>query len=237
MTATDRLTREAIDERLRRLGLIARGAFSLEPGELDAFGLGRSWQSLVVVGNAGPALWSLLELVLATDPDPDPLDRWTRRVLDPLAQELGGQAIYPFDGPPFLPLQRWAQRAEPVFPSPIGPLIHPRFGMWHAYRAALLFRTPLEAEPASVSPAEPAESPCESCEARPCLTTCPVGAFSREGYDTEACAAHLASPDGADCMEQGCRARRACPVGQASIYPPLQARFHMEAFLAARRSS
>jgi hypothetical protein len=33
----------------------------------------------------------------------------------------------------------------------------------------------------------------------------------------------------------GCLARRACPVGQAHVYGPAQARFHMAAFLAAHR--
>ena len=35
--------------------------------------------------------------------------------------------------------------------------------------------------------------------------------------------------------ERGCMARRACPVGRDHLYPAAQARFHMEAFLNARR--
>ena len=52
--------------------------------------------------------------------------------------------------------------------------------------------------------------------------------------DVPACAAHLGSQQGTDCMELGCRARRACPVGRAYIYEPAQALFHMSAFLCAR---
>ena len=47
-------------------------------------------------------------------------------MIEALARELGGKALFPFGGPPFLPFQRWAQRAEPVHSSPIGLLIHPR---------------------------------------------------------------------------------------------------------------
>jgi hypothetical protein len=63
-----------------------------------------------------------------------------------------------------------------------------------------------------------------------------VGAFATEGYDAAACAGHVAAPAGADCLELGCRARRACPVGPERQYDPAQARFHMAAFLAARRA-
>jgi hypothetical protein len=34
-------------------------------------------------------------------------------------------------------------------------------------------------------------------------------------------------------MSGGCLARRACPVGREYAYDPAQARFHMQAFLAA----
>jgi hypothetical protein len=129
-----------------------------------------------------------------------------------------------------LPFQRWAQRAEPVFPSPIGMLIHPEHGLWHAYRGALAFA----GEIAGLPPRGAAHSPCDSCADKPCLTTCPVGAFGPEGYDVPACAAHLRRPAGADCMGLGCRARRACPVGRQATYLPEQAAFHMAAFLGAR---
>ena len=73
-------------------------------------------------------------------------------------------------------------------------------------------------------------SPCDSCQDRPCLTACPVQAFSQTDYDVPRCIDWLNSPGGKDCMELGCRARRACPVGQDYLYVPSQAHFHMEAF-------
>jgi hypothetical protein len=124
-----------------------------------------------------------------------------------------------------MPFQRWAMRAEAVHPSPIGMLIHPLFGLWHAYRAALAWPEGLDL------PARPAlASPCETCAEKPCLSTCPVGAFSRRGYDVPSCVRHLDTPAGADCMGEGCRARRACPVGRDYRYAPVQAEFHMLPF-------
>ena len=139
-----------------------------------------------------------------------PLDRWSRMVLD----EFAGRALLPGDGPPWLPFQRWAQAADAVYPSPIGILIHPEFGLWHGYRGALAF-----AEALPTPARDPRPSPCESCADRPCLSTCPVNAFGSEGYDVPACTGHLADPAGADCLETGCRARRACPVGRDYHYP------------------
>lgn len=128
-------------------------------------------------------------------------------------------------GPPWLPFQRWAMRAEPVTASPLGILIHPDWGLWHSYRGALAFRERLDL------PAVPARaSPCASCAAKPCLTACPVSAFSTEGYDVAGCRAHIATPAGADCMSGGCLARISCPVGAAHRYTGAQAAFHMRAF-------
>ena len=155
-----------------------------------------------------------------------PLDRWSRRVIKALARELGGKALFPFDGPPFLPFQRWAQQAESVYSSPIGLLIHPYYGLWHSYRGAIgLCEALVVPEPVAVP------SPCESCAGRWCLKACPVGAFSDASYDVAACAGYLKSAAGADCMATGCQARRACPVGAEHAYGPNRRSFFMAAFL------
>ena len=109
-------------------------------------------------------------------------------------------------------------------------LIHPVYGLWHAYRGALAF-----GERVPVPAAETGTYPCDACPDKPCLTTCPVAAFGPQGYRVAACARHIETPEGADCMTLACRARRACPVGRAFVYDPPQAAFHMAAFRAARQ--
>lgn len=214
---------ERVAEAVAPAGLLCRGGFHPEPAD----GVPGAAATLVMIGNAGPALWQAF--ARAQDEGPDPMDSWTRRVVDRAARTLGARAVYPFDGPPYHPFQRWAMRCEPVHPSPIGPLIHPVFGLWHAYRAALLF-----AERLALPPPSPAPSPCETCADRPCLATCPVGALAPGRYDVPACLAHIAAPAGEDCMAKGCRARRACPVGREHAYAPEQARYHMARFRAAQ---
>jgi hypothetical protein len=180
----------------------------------------RMWQAFNAARNAAPGGAARPEAPLLR------LDDWTREVVSPLAAELGARAVFPFEGPPYWPFQRWAQRAEPVFPSPLGILIHPRFGLWHGYRAALVFTERLPLSP----PEDVASSPCASCAEKPCLGACPVSAFSPAKYDVAACARHLVAEPASACLSGACLARRACPVGQEYIYPEEQRRFHMRAF-------
>ncbi len=210
-----------IDQALITCGLMSRGAFHAVSDDQ----LPEGASTVVMIGNAGPAMWRAFA---ATAPHgPDPLDTWTRGVLDKIAEDFGASALYPFTGPPYYPFQRWAMRAEDVSPSPIGPLIHPVYGLWHAYRGALVFKERLPIQTPARTP-----SPCESCPDKPCLSTCPVDAFSADAYDVPACRTHIARPLGHDCLNRGCLARRACPVGRDYMYAPAQARFHMRHFLA-----
>lgn len=206
-------------------GLMLRGGFHPDAADgVPPLDDGRAAGTVLLVGNAGPAMWrAFAETRDRTSPHP--LDRWTRRVMTEVATAHGATALFPFDGPPYLPFQRWAMRAEPVAPSPLGMLIHPDYGLWHAYRGVLSF-----AERLVLPPLDRRPSPCVSCADRPCLKTCPVDAFTAAGYDVAACRGHIAGPAGADCMAEGCRARRACPIGAAYRYGPDHAAFHMRAF-------
>lgn len=220
-----------IVELIERRGLAARGAFALDEADRQA-GLD-GLAAIVLVGAAGAQGWSAFaESPEAGDRLADPLDRWSRRVIGALAADLDARALYPFGGPPHWPFQRWARRAEAAHVSPLGMLIHPDYGLWHSYRGALGF-----AEPIAIPALAPRPSPCETCSARPCLSACPVGAFGAHGYDVARCAAHLRTPAGSSCMDGGCLARRACPVGAGYAHEAAQAGFHMRAFLSARGST
>ncbi len=227
------MVRETIAKALAPAGLMLRGGFAPEPADaLPALADGQAPRTVVLVGNAGPALWQVFAISTeAADGRPHPLNRWTRRQVDAAAARVGGAALYPFDADPPWPFQRWARRAEPVHASPIGLLIHPEYGLWHGYRAAILL-----AERLDLPPPAPTPSPCGTCPDKPCLSTCPVGAFTTAGYAVAACLNHLEVPAGEDCVEMGCRARRACPVGAAYRQEPAQAGFHMRAFRAAARA-
>jgi len=218
---------DRIQAAIRSAGLTPRGGF--HPGPEDGvpdLAPGRPAATVVMVGNVGPDMWQAF--TASHDQARDRLDDWSRDVVTALADGLGGVAHFPFSRP-YLPFQRWAMRAEPCWTSPLGILIHPDHGLWHAYRGALAF-----AERLDLPPKEARANPCDSCRDKPCLHTCPAAAFDPDGYDVAACVGHITTDAGSDCMETGCRARRACPVGKDSRYVPAQAAFHMQAFLRRR---
>lgn len=180
--------------------------------------------SLVLIGpQLGPDYWHhVTSQPEWSDAKPHPIDRWSKRVLEALAKEFGGQAVFPSDGPPWPPFFSWATRSGRLWQSPVGMLVHQTHGLWVSFRGALLI-------PFTVSLAKH-QRPCDSCASQPCLTACPVSALSATRYDTDACHGHLNAPNGTNCLEQGCAARRACPLTTAHARLPEHAAYHMSQF-------
>jgi hypothetical protein len=217
-----------IDAAAEATGLALRGGLRLD--EAERSGPLAPARTVLLLGFVGARGWpDFAASVEAGDGRAHPLDRWSRRVVSGLAERFGATPLFPFEGPPYWPFQAWGGRAEPLFPSPLGVFIHPRYGLWHSYRGALAF-----AQAIDLPAREEAQSPCDTCVGRPCQSACPVGAFTGDGYDVAACADWLKRPEGRACMDGGCLARRACPVGRDYAQAPRQAAFHMAAFLAAR---
>lgn len=217
-------------------GLHLRGAW--EPQAADALPVlanGKTAAVVWMVGGVGSSQWPAFSASpFYADGLPDPLDRWSRAIAEELAERWGGLALFPFEGPPYWPFQQWAARAETLDTSPLMLRLHPTYGLWHAYRFALALPavSPGDAPflTACSSVALAGADVCLSCSGQPCLKACPVQAFDAKGYQLDACATHLHSPQGQDCMQAGCLARRACPVGTDYAYEPAHAAFHMRAF-------
>ncbi|WP_146591749.1 ferredoxin [Puniceibacterium confluentis] len=183
-------------------------------------------QTLVMLGPDEPAFWQVFAASAEHgDGQPDPLDRWSRRVVGSLAEQFGGQAILPSDGPPYPPFLRWARATGRCWTSPTGLLVHDTAGLMLSFRGALALPLRLGLSPR-------VESPCLTCADRPCTSVCPIGALGTEGaYDVPACQTYLATDAGQDCRLGGCLVRRACPVSSAHRRDPAQAAFHMAAFV------
>ncbi|HIC81057.1 MAG TPA: 4Fe-4S dicluster domain-containing protein [Kiloniellaceae bacterium] len=224
-------TLTAVAAAAEEAGLRLRGALACAPDDqVPPQPDGRASRTLVLLGNLGGSLWpDFAAGPEFADGGPDPMNRWSARVVGSLAERFRGLALFPFGGPPYHPFLRWAQKAEGLRPSPLGMLIHPVYGLWHAYRGALAL-----GEALALPDEPPPAHPCEACAEKPCLSACPVDAFSESGYDVPACTDHLRAAAGADCLTGGCLARRACPVGREHVYAPPQAAFHMRAFLTAQ---
>lgn len=207
-----------LDTFLSPFGLMVLGTCPVLPADA----LPDHLQSLALIGPAGREFWPLFQAAPETqDGQPDPLDRWSARVIGGVATQVHGQALFPFGGPPWRPFINWALRSDQVFTSPVSLLVHRTQGLFVSFRGAIGLPRPCATPPEI-------PSPCESCSDQPCRTACPVGALGPKGYDVPACHTHLDQPQGHDCLS-GCRVRRACPVGQG-LRPVAQSAFHMASF-------
>ncbi len=190
------------------------------------FLMGALWdegRTIALLG-AAKGLWPQFKVSLEyMDGGPDPLDRWSKRVIGKIAEGAEAQACFPSDGPPYLPFIAWAQGTGRFWSSPTGMLVHDVAGLMISIRGALVWQDlhPL--------PQAAAQNPCAVCH-RPCVSACPVGALSAtEMYDVPRCKSHIQNA-GDDCMN-GCLVRRACPVSERFARDPEQSRFHMHAFM------
>ncbi|WP_137701630.1 ferredoxin [Marimonas lutisalis] len=180
--------------------------------------------TIVLLGPDEPGFWAHFTAQPEyRDGAPDPLDRWSKRVICALASAWGGAAIFPSDGPPYPPFQDWALRSGQAWTSPVGMLVHARAGLMVSYRGAVRL-------PGRRDLPAPADTPCITCTGRPCLAACPASALTGSGYDVPACRAYLDTEAGQDCMARGCAVRRACPVSQSYGRLDAQSAFHMRAF-------
>ena len=181
-------------------------------------------QTLLLLGPDEPTFWPAFTASPEyNDGTPDPMDRWSTRVVGALAHSINATPIFPFGDAPYHPFYTWALRTGRIHAAPINFLVHDTAGLFVSFRGALYLTETI------VLPVAP-PSPCVSCTNEPCKTTCPVGALVPAGYDVAACKAYLDTPLGMDCVNNGCAVRRACPVSQGFGRLPSQSAFHMRAF-------
>ncbi|KIN62222.1 Ferredoxin [Sulfitobacter noctilucicola] len=181
-------------------------------------------KTLVMLGPDEPAFWpAFKKSPEMQDGRPDPMDRWSTRVIGDWAQEIGATALYPFGGEPFLPFYTWALRTGRIHSSPVHLLVHDHAGLFVSFRGALAL-----AEHLDLPPAPP--KPCLACADQPCKNACLAGALTPAGYDVPKCQAFLATDAGAVNTRLGCNVRRACPVSQSYGRIPAQSAYHMRQF-------
>jgi len=197
------------------------GAFRAATGDDLPPGTG----TVILLGPDEPGFWAHLGTAPEwRDGAADPVDRWSARVIGALGAAFGGQALFPFGGPPYHPFYAWALRTGRAWASPVTLLVHDRAGLMVSYRGAIALPERLDLPPT------PDTSPCKSCRNQPCRGACPAGALTDAVYDVPACHRFLDRVAGADCLSSGCALRRACPVSHAYGRLPEQSAYHMRLF-------
>ncbi|MBV8771355.1 MAG: hypothetical protein JO166_03325, partial [Deltaproteobacteria bacterium] len=196
-------------------------------------------RSIVVIGNGGGDFWRAFKAHAAANcgwwERQDPLDDFTRLVIEhDIVNPIRGRgrrciSVYPFGDGPTLNFMQLATLAGLAGPSIIGVVVHPRFGPWIAFRAALLLDCAID---------HPGDGmgfdPCPTCNSRSCISACPAAAVSfPAGWDISKCLAHRveAHPDCAD----RCHARVACVLSPECRYPDDELAYHQERALSVMR--
>jgi epoxyqueuosine reductase len=196
--------------------------------------------SIVAIGNGGGALWAALKRHAQAHPGwmrrENPLDDFTREAVEnsvaPAARRSGTHAtvVFPFmRGAPTLNFIELAKAAGLGGPSIVGVAVHPVFGPWIAFRAALLVDEAIDA-PGDASGFDP----CPACTARTCIAACPADAIAYPaGWDIQRCLIHRVEAE-ADCAPQ-CHARSRCVLGPEHRYPDDELAYHQMRALRAMR--
>tara|TARA_B100001287_G_scaffold207277_1_gene176329 strand:+ start:37 stop:681 length:645 start_codon:yes stop_codon:yes gene_type:complete len=180
-------------------------------------------QSILLLGPDEPNFWKIFkESDEFKDRKANPLDRWSKRIIDNIAVKNDCSPLYPFGGQPYKPFFSWALRSGTVWSSPVHLAIHKDRGLFVSFRGALAINQIRKMD-------QRFKNPCTKCPA-PCLSACPVNAFTESGYDVAKCKEHISGVDSRNCKSLGCNTRRACPVG-ANLRHFEQSLFHMENFL------
>jgi epoxyqueuosine reductase len=196
----------------------------------------RECRSIVLIGNGGGDFWRAFKRHTRANNTwlerQNPLDDFTReiieqKIINPIqALGLRCMVVYPFGNGPTLNFMQLATVAGLAGPSISGVVVHPVFGPWIAFRAALLVDCEIDHPGHAIG-----FDPCPTCITRSCITACPAAAVSfPSGWDIPRCLAHRieAHPDCAD----RCDARVACVLGPDHRYSDDELAYHQARALA-----
>ena len=154
-----------------------------------------------------------------------------RDVTPALAQSrVSHTIIYPFmSNGPTLNFMEAGKAAGLSGPSILGVVVHPVYGPWIAFRAALIVDVDLDLPGDAVG-----FDPCPKCVPRSCVAACPATAVSYPaGWDIPKCLTHRIEVQ-ADCAPR-CHARVGCVIGPEHRYPDGELEYHQRRALAAMR--
>jgi len=169
------------------------------------------YRQLILIGHAGKTLWDAVKASgLVSE---NPIDDFSVQIVEQWfsAHSAGkcGEIIYP--GNIAVGLQRLGKIAGWHHASPLMIGILEEWGTWYAYRVVMLADTDL----APTSPMQ-GKRPCDSCQDKLCIASCPAGALSGGTFALEKCVSYRKEP--LSRCSTTCIARVSCPVGRVHRY-------------------
>lgn len=203
---------------LNDAGLNLQAVFNLDelPADIAAqlrcrFDPARRYRQLILIGHAGRTLWASVKASGIVSENP--IDDFSIKTVEHwFAEQFAGKCreiIYP--GSTAVGLQTLGKLAGWHHASPLKIGIDEKWGTWYAYRVVVLADTDL-------APSRPMEStsPCDRCQDKTCIASCPAGALAGGGFALEKCVGYRRQPSSG--CKANCLARVSCPVGVEHRY-------------------
>ena len=216
---------------LEDFGIVILGMFRIDSNDENHWAElhGRQGQWLHLIGNVGSRHFDIFQQKRAeSHPKPLSMDEYSEAVLEDMFSSYQIEHYYFPSRKPYAPFQSWALRAHSGFLSPLGLLIHPLYGLWHAYRAVMITQYPLT----KIEDDKSITSPCASCVEKPCISACPAKAVGDESaFSYQQCQAYLRAETTSFCVKQHCLSRQACPVGKKHQYHKAHLQFHQQNYV------
>lgn len=185
------------------------------PFRLPDFGRPESMVALVGNTRRGwSAFLSAMALDASLEPSVHPFDSWVEQsVDDALASWQGEVRIrYAHGGPKGqVDMQRLAHTTGMGFLGPSHLSVHPQFGPWVSFRAAIVLDVRLD------TPGVSAIDTCAGCANRPCLVKLADATDAASAPTQEDVKSH---------WEAWLDVRRACPVGREYAFSRAQSAYH-----------
>ena len=212
-----------IEIELKKVGLINLGITIFKKKFL------KKYEVAMLIGPNEPFFWDIFKNSREFKTlRKNPLNNWSKRIIDEISKKFSGKAFYPFQINPVIPFYDWALMSDKFWESPVKLLVHEDRGLMVSFRGAIAFKNKN-----IIKKIIKTTSPCMSCNA-PCKSTCPVSAFRNNKYDVETCVNFIRSSKENICIN-GCLVRRSCPIGQ-SLRKIAQSKFHMKYFINEDKS-
>jgi hypothetical protein len=178
-----------------------------------------NYHQLILLGHGGRTMWDGLQ---QSDIDSDhPVDDYSIQCVEQFFADEHPQQQYKilYPGTHRVGLQQLGKLAGWHHPSPFWVGVNNEWGSWYAYRVVVLansnFTTTSRVE---------SESPCDSCDDKPCISICPANALTESNFDVKQCSAYRLQ-ENSNCSHQ-CLSRLRCPVGKEHRYSREQIEYH-----------
>jgi len=203
---------------LNSAGLNRQAVFNLDalPQEITApvaagCTSSRPYRQLILIGHAGRTMWESVTAsgIKSDNPIDDFSTQTVRQWFARCHPQNNYEIVYP--GTQVIGLQKLGLLAGWHHASPFMVGIDRDWGTWYAYRALVVADT-------DFAPTIPARSahPCDSCEHKICITSCPARAMDQGQFDLGKCVGYR-KQEGSRCKTT-CLARVSCPIGSEHRY-------------------